>query len=222
MILAGFPATTRWTNLPLKPEFVPLLLRLVSYASQAPDLLVPSTVPADGAAEIAVAGTWAPATARVIDPRAQSSPVVLERSASRLLGQFDQTSAKGYYAVEARGGRTEPPQAATAAFSVNTAPEESDFQTVTEDQVRQWLPTAQLTFVNASSEAEQTHGALGEEREIWRPLIILLFALIGAEFLLATMSHHAVTEGPPRTLGQKLHDLSPGAWVGRMTGAGSS
>jgi len=222
VILSAFPATARWTNLPLKPEFVPLLLRLLSYASQAPDLVVPSTVPADGAAEIAVAGTWAPAMAKVIDPSGQSSPVALERSAARLLGQFDQTSAKGYYTVQARGGRLEPPQTAGTAFAVNTAPEESDFQTVAEDQVRQWLAPAQLTFVSASSGAEQAHGSLGEEREIWRPLIFLLFALIGVEFLLATMGSHAAAEGPRPTLGQRLRDLTPGAWVGRMTGAGSS
>ena len=84
-----------------------------------------------------------PAIAKVIDPLAQSTAIALERSASRLLGQFDQTSAKGYYRVEARGGRLEPPQAAVAAFAVNTAPEESDFQTVAEDQIREWLPTAQ-------------------------------------------------------------------------------
>jgi hypothetical protein len=222
VVLAAFPATTKWTNLPLKPEFVPFVLRLVSYVAQAPDLVVPSIAPADGAAEIAVAGTWAPAVARVIDPGGLSSPVALERSASRLLGQFDQTSAKGYYTVEVRGSRLEPPQAAGAAFAVNTAPEESNFQTVGEDQIRQWLPMAQLTFVDASSEAEQAHGSLGEEREIWRPLIILLFAIIGAEFLLATMSSHAVTEGPPRTLLQRLRDLAPLAWIGRMTGAGSS
>jgi hypothetical protein len=221
VILAAFPATTKWTNLPLKPEFVPLLLRIVSYISQAPDLVVPSTVPADGAAEIAVAGTWAPASAKVVDPRGQSSPVALERSASRLMGQFDQTIVKGYYSVEARGGRLDPPQGAGAAFAVNTAAEESNFQRVGESQIRQWLPTASLNFVTASSEAEQTHGSLGEQREIWRPLTLLLFALIGAEFLLATMSSGAAAPGPPRTLGQRIRDLTPGAWVGRMTGAES-
>ena len=159
--------------------------------------------PADGAAEIAVAGTWAPASAKVVDPRGATTPVALERSASRLMGQFDGTTAKGYYTVEARGGRLEPPQAAGAAFAVNTAAEESNFQTVTEDQVRRWLPTADLTFVSASSEAEQTHGSLGEQREIWRPLIFLLFALIGVEFLLATMSSHAPTEEHAAVAGER-------------------
>jgi hypothetical protein len=31
-----FPATTRWTNLPLKPEFVPLILRMVGYLEHRP------------------------------------------------------------------------------------------------------------------------------------------------------------------------------------------
>jgi len=220
VIVAAFPATTRWSSLPLKPEFVPLLLRLVSYVTQAPDLVVPSIVPADGAAELAVAGTWAPAKAKVVDPRGRETPVDLERSASRLMGQFEETSSKGYYAVEARGGRRDPPQAAGGAFAVNTAPEESNFEAASESQVRQWLPGAELAFVNASSEAEQMFGSLGEQREIWRPLILILFAIIGVEFFLATMSSHGPDQAPPRSLLQRAGDLISGAWVGRMTGAG--
>ena len=68
------------------------------------------------------------------------------------------------------GGRLDPPQAASASFAVNTAPEESNFEAVKEEQVREWLPKAGLTFVNASSEAQQVHGSIGEEREVWRPL----------------------------------------------------
>jgi hypothetical protein len=219
VILAGFPGTARWSNLPLKPEFVPLVLRLVSYASQAPDLAVPSTVEAEGAAEIAVAGTWAPAVAKVVDPRGRTSPVSLERSASRLMGQFEDTGLKGYYAVEASGGRLEPPQAAASAFAVNTAAEESNFQTVGEAEIRQWLPSAQLGFVDASSQAEQEYGSPGEEREIWRPMILLLFGIIGIEFFLATMTGHRGTEGTSPTLLQRLRGRGPRGWIGGMTGA---
>jgi hypothetical protein len=186
VILAAFPATTRWTNLPMKPEFVPLALRLVSYVVHAPDLNVPSTVPADGAAEIAVAGTWAPASGKVIDARGRTAPLSLERSAAQLLGEFDKTTEKGFYAVEVKGGRLDPPQVATSAFAVNTAPEESNFATVTEDDIRGWLPTTELAFVNASAQEQQEHGAIGDEREVWRPMIFVLFAIIGVEFMLAT------------------------------------
>lgn len=223
VMLAAFPATVKWTNLPLKPEFVPLVLRMVSCVTHAPDLDVPSTVPADGAAEIAVAGAWAPASGKVTDAKGRSSPLALERSASRLLGQFDGTAEKGYYAVEVKGGRVDPPQVASASFAVNAAAEESNFETVNEGQVRDWLPGAGLTFVNASSEAQQVHGPVGDEREVWRPLIFVLFVLIGAEFLLATMSGQVPVEGgETRSTARRIRDAATGAWIGRMTGAGSS
>ena len=106
------------------------------------------------------------------------------------------------------------------AFAVNTAPEESNFATVREDQVRQWLPTANLAFVNASAQEQQAHGTIGDEREIWRPLIFVLFAIIGVEFMLATTSGQGPIndeESAPR----RIRDLSPGSWIGRMTGAGT-
>ena len=223
VLLAAFPADTRWGNLPLKPEFVPLVLRLVSYATHAPDLEVPPTVPANGAAEIAVAGTWAPVTGSIHDPQGRPTRVEFQRSASRWLGQFERTDAKGYYTVDVKGGRTEPPQAAAASFAVNVAPEESRFDSVTEAQIREWLPRSELTFVNASAEQQQSYGALGQEREVWRPLIFVLFAIIGAEFMLATLGGQVRDESDaPRTLAQRLRDASPGRWVGRMTGAGTT
>jgi len=220
VILAAFPANAKWSSLPLKPEFVPLLLRLVSYATQAPDLVVPSIAPAEGAAEIAVAGTWAPAKAKVVDPKGHATPVDLERSASRLMGQFEETSHKGYYDVEARGGRLDPPQAAGAAFAVNTAPEESNFATASESEIRQWLPGTELAFVNASSEAEQMFGSLGEQREIWQPLILILFVIIGVEFLLATVSSHSPDDPRSGSRAGRVREMISGAWVGRMTGTG--
>jgi len=103
---------------------------------------------------------------------------------------------------------------------VNTDPEESDFAIVRESKIRDWLPSADVAFVNASSEAQQSFGSLGEDREIWGPLILILFAVIGVEFFLATMSSHGPDQAPPRSLGERAREAITGAWVGRMTGAG--
>ena len=184
VMLAAFPATVKWTNLPLKPEFVPLVLRMVSYVTHAPDLGVPSTVPADGAAEISVAGTWAPASGKVTDSknRVSSGPVRAVGVAAPRPVRPD-GRPRAIVGVEVRGGRLDPPQLASSSFAVNVAPEESRFETVKEEQVREWLPKSGLSFVSASSEAQQVHGSIGEEREVWRPLIFVLFAIIGAEVL---------------------------------------
>lgn len=190
VLVAAFPANTRWTNLPARGgnEFVPLLLRSVSYAQHRPALEVPAVVPAEGSAEIAVAGTWHPATGTVTDPAGRVTPLTFERSASRLMAAFEGMSAKGYYAVNVRSDQAGQVKNATTAFAVNLAPEESDFTTLTESQFRELLPSVPLTVIDASAEAHQNFGSIGDEKEIWRWLIGILLPLVAIEFLLATLS----------------------------------
>jgi len=137
-----------------------------------------------------------------------------ERSGSRLMAVFEQTSDQGYYTAEAMGKGA---ISASAAFAVNLAPEESSFERISEDQLHGILPNAR--WVDASAEARQLLGSLGEEREIARPLIFLLFAIIALEFIVATLSGRRNPENP--TLAQQVCRLNPVTWIGHMTGAGS-
>jgi hypothetical protein len=226
LLLAAFPANAKWTNLPLKPEFVPLLLRMVSYVEHRPPLEVPSVVPADGVAEISVAGSWGAVSGKVTDAAGRASPLAFERSASRLLGAFERTEERGYYTVEVTGGASpgSPPAnratGSAATFAVNLAPEESEFDTLKVEQFHELLPSAKLTLIDASAEAQQLFGAIGQEHEVWRPLIFLLFAIIAVEFTLATLSGHKKENEENKTVVDRIRDFSPGTWVGRMTGAG--
>jgi hypothetical protein len=202
VVLAAFPANTKWGNLPAKPEFVPLVLRLVEHVEHRPEVEAPSVVPPDGVAEVAVAGTWAPVTGRVTDPANRPGPpLAFERSGARYVATFDRTAERGYYGVEVRGGSGAQAKGSNLTFAVNLAPEESDFATLGEEKIRSLLPTAQVTLVDASAEAQQLNGTIGDEREVWRPLIYLLFVVITVEFLLATFrgSRQAREEGPTGT-----------------------
>jgi hypothetical protein len=221
VLVAAFPATTKWTNLPLKPEFVPLLLRLVSHVEHRPEVEGPSVIPAGGAAEIAVAAAWAPVEGRVTDARGNSTRLGFERSGSRWLAAYEHTAERGYYTVTVRGGPPDHLKETTLAFAVNLAPEESEVAKVDQGQVQQFLPSAQVTLVDVSGEAQQAHGPLGTQQaaEYWRWLIWLLFLIIGVEFTLATLGGHSRDGEPPATLAERIRGLSPGTWVGRMTGA---
>ncbi len=151
MLLAAFPAHPRWGNLPLKPDFVPLILRLVSYAQHRPEAEAPPVVVADGTAEIAVNATWEPAEASVKDPDGLPEPLALERAGVRLLGAFEKTAKRGYYTVDVRGTRPDLLKAASLGFAVNLAPEESDFTLLKEEEIRKLLPeNVNLTFIDAS------------------------------------------------------------------------
>jgi hypothetical protein len=217
VLLAAFPASPKWSNLPLKPEFVPLVLRIASYVMRRSDVETPSVVPAGGVAEIAVDSRWGVATARVTEPNQRSSVVALERSEGMLAGAFENTAEKGFYAVEVTGGTNEQPRRGTLAFAVNLAPDESNFAMISPENLRDWLPGVETKLIDASAQAHELQGPLGDDREIWRPLIVLMFVIIGVEFMLSTLGGLRGKDEP--TVGERIRNINPGAWVGRMTGA---
>jgi Mg-chelatase subunit ChlD len=218
-VLAAFPANTRWTNLPMKPEFVPLVLRLVGYLARKPELNAPPVVEAGKSARIVADPSWAPATGRVEDGVGRVASVDFQWSGTRLLGVFEATTRKGYYTVGVSGGASGGEQReGTLRFSVNLAPEESDFRTVGENQLRAWYPNDEVRVVDASAQIQHLTGSVGDEREIWRPLIFLTFLLIGCEFLLSTSSGHRRTADERLSLAHRLRRMSPTVWVRNMTG----
>jgi hypothetical protein len=220
VILSAFPAHPRWSNLPLKPDFVPLMLRLVSYAQHRPEAEAPPVVVAESTAEVAVSNSWAPAEVVVTDPAGRPHTVALERSGVRLLGACEQTTQRGYYTVEVRSQRNDVKKAASLAFAVNLAPEESDFTLLDEAEVRAILPKEiKFTWFDATAETQARLGRLGRKTEVWTWLIWAVFLLIGVEFLLSTLggSRRRGEEGPG--LGERVMEVSTGAWVGKMTGA---
>lgn len=221
VVLAAFPLSAKWTNLPLKPEFVPLVLRMVNYVEHRPDVEAPSVVPADGEAQIAVAADWEPVTAKVTDVERHTGDVDFARSGSRWLGGFEKTALRGYYNIDVRGGKVEHPKHGATAFAVNLAPEESQFAAAGEDDFREWFPGVDLKLVDASAETQQQLGAVGDEREVWRYLLLIVFVVIGAEFMLATLGGKRRDVGDDDSAGEQIRSFNPNTWVGRMTGAGA-
>jgi hypothetical protein len=174
-------------------------------------------VSAEGVAEIDVAAEWAPVEGKVTDAEQHTTEIEFSRAGSHWVGAYEATALKGYYAVNVKGGRVEQPKRGATSFAVNLAPDESEFAAADEEQLREWLPGVKLSMVDATAEAQQELGSIGNEREIWRYLLFGVFAVIAAEFLLATMSGR--NRGDDASLGERIRQLTPGAWVGQMTGA---
>lgn len=216
-LVSAFPAHSRWSNLPLKPEFVPLMLRMVSYVMRPPEIRSPSVVFPGAAAEFSLASTWAPATARVADPAGTVSPLPFERADGQLAAAYTRTADKGLYSVDVSGGPIERSRRAAVAFAVNLSPDESDFEMISQEQLASWLAGTDVSLVDASAESELSVAELGREREIWRPLLALMFLIIAGEFLLSTLAGGKTGEN--LTVMQRIRELSPLRWIGRMTGA---
>ncbi len=155
------------------------------------------------------------------DPSGHVQTRALDRSGNRLLAAFENTAARGYYEVEVRSERMDKVRSANLAFAVNLAPEESDFSLVGEQQLRLLLPGVDLTFVDASAEAQLQKGALGQEKEIWPILIWLVFAVIGVEFLLATATGRRIDVEQSDAALDRVHRWPSGLWLARLMGGGS-
>jgi hypothetical protein len=218
VIISAFPFHTQWGNLPMKPEFVPLVVRMIGHVKRRSDVEGPSVVPAEGSAEFVVNQAWAPASGKVTDIAGRVTPLKFQRSNSRLMAAFDGTIERGFYTVEVNGGRPEQPKQAVVSFAVNQSSEESDFTTLTETQLTGLLPGVKVTSVDASAEAQQLYGSIGSEQEIWRPLIVVLFVIIGIEFLLSTLGGQ-LADGEEDSSAERIRNVVSGRWVGRMTGA---
>jgi len=243
IVLSAFPFHSKWTNLPMRPEFVPLVLRMVSHVMKQPELSGPSVVAAGGTAEFfAEESGWDPVSAKVTGPGGQVSPLQqFQRSRARLVGAFERTVHQGFYEVEVSGGSTQRPKEGRLAFAVNLAPGESDFNTLggnlqrTDDPVEAAKrmervaahtvamleglePGTTLQVIDATAEAQQQFGEPGTQNEVWRWLIFVMFLVIAAEFLLSTLSGQVAGEEDDTAL-ERIKQLSPGSWVGRMTGA---
>ncbi|MDE0866203.1 MAG: VWA domain-containing protein [Rubripirellula sp.] len=219
LLMTTFPLNTKWTNLPMKPEFVPLVLRMIGHVMPPSDVDGPLVVAADGVAEFSVSSDWAPAEGSVTDRDGRPTPVDFQRANSRLVGAFDRTTRKGFYELEVIGGKAEKPQQGIHQFAVNVSPDESDFLRLTTPQLETMIPTVELTTVDASAEAQQLFGDIGDEREIYRPLIILTFIIIAIEFLLSTLGGQS-NKNSNTTSRERFRDVVRAKLLGQMTGSG--
>ncbi|MBC8354900.1 MAG: VWA domain-containing protein [Planctomycetes bacterium] len=192
VLLSAVPFDASWSNLPLQPEFVPLVLRMAAYVKRRPEVNVAAVIPAEGIAEISVDESWESANGSVLSESHGATPLEFEHDNGRIVAAFDNTIEAAFYGVTVSGGSTGEPKEQTLAFAVNTAADESHFDAVTQGQLSEMLPAVNLTMIDASPEAQQRHGQVGAKRELWRTLIFLALAVISVELLIATPSGSAM------------------------------
>jgi hypothetical protein len=188
VLLSAIPFDTSWSNLPLQPEFVPLVLRMVSHVKRRPDARTQPLVAPESVAEIRVDESWDSVAGTVSVAGEEPTPLDFEQTEARFVAGFDGTNREGFYDVRLTGGPWWDPKSETLTFAVNTAAEESNFAALDHAKFDGMFPNAKLRTIDASAEAQQKHGTVGSNREMWRTLILLSLVVIVAEFLLATPS----------------------------------
>lgn len=196
VLVAGFASDPTWSNLPLKPEFVPLMLRSVSYLRRAPRAWVLPQAHPGLPLVVAVTEAWADAAVEAADPSGRPSTLQLTRSGGQAMAALPEAQRRGYYrfTVTPRSG---PAGTLELGAAVNIDPRALDLATLDEAAMTQALQPVTPVFVSGAPGEATIDQRLGERRETWRWLIWIMFAVVGVEFMLSTLlpSRDAATHG---------------------------
>jgi Aerotolerance regulator N-terminal/von Willebrand factor type A domain len=175
-------ANARWTTLPLRPIFLPLISRLVLRSAERER--GPLEVPAGNAATFRFANEPKPVTIE-LDIPGQTEPTRLVTTANN--GQeefrFDDTFAAGVYRLRMTDARN-PRQ---FAFAVNLDPAETDPHVIDREQLESLLGTTFLTATDEASLAD-TIQRLREGTPLmdWFLIVVLIAGV--AEILIANVT----------------------------------
>jgi hypothetical protein len=189
LLVAGFAPTPDWSNLPLKPEFVPLMLRAVAHLQRQAAASASSAVQPHEPAVIRVTDRWPDAQVECIDPTGHPTAIPLRRDGRQLVGAMLATDRKGFYrfVVTPRApAAAAAPERVELGFAVNLD-SGADFTSLTEPQLRDLLKPVSIAYLRGTHDDPVLKGQLTQKREIWRTLIWATFLVIGVEFLLSTL-----------------------------------
>ncbi|MAE59910.1 MAG: hypothetical protein CMJ49_00985 [Planctomycetaceae bacterium] len=187
LVLAGFGPTTHSSNLPLKPEFVPMLLRCAAHLRRAAQVTAPPAVGPNDATTIAVTDRWAQAHVEVVDPSGKPHTIEMHRSGRELVGAMQETGSKGFYHVNVLPRTQGAPERIERNFAVNLEAEQVDFASMGEVSLKALFLPHEVNYLRSVPNDPVLAGRLTQRREMWRWLIGLMFGVIFFEFLLATL-----------------------------------
>jgi len=169
------PCDADWSNLPLRPFYLPLMQRLVTHL--ATDAIPPRNLRPGQTIVAVFPAREAGRPMRLKRPDGESVPVKPEKSGSRSLVEYASTRLPGVYTLKA-----DP--APDTHFVVQPDPGESELDRLSEAELDDMAARLGASVVRSASEFR----ALDRDRrfgtEIWRELFWAVLALLFAEMAL--------------------------------------
>ena len=176
VIACSGPCSAEWSNLPLRPFYLPFMQQLVTYlaAKFDPPRNVDIGRPLIAVLPAALGGK----TLELTDPAGRKHHLIATNAAGRALVTCNETRRPGLYILH-------PPTNSPLHFVVNTSRAESDLTQLTPDEIKAVAKPWNANVVRSWDEYHQLEQRRRFGREIWRPLLWILLGLIFAELGLA-------------------------------------
>jgi hypothetical protein len=175
VICCTVPCSAEWSNLPLRPFYLPLLQQLVTYlaAKFEPPRNVEIGRPLLAVLPAALGGKQVVLS----DPQGQKHKLDVLAEGGRALAHFDGTRKPGLYILET-------PDRLPVHFVVNAAGAESDLAQLPADELAAAAKPFEATLVNSWDEYRQLEQRRRYGRDVWRPFLWMLLGLLFVELWL--------------------------------------
>jgi len=184
---------SRWSNMPLKPVFLPLVHRLAYYLVSGADERYNLTVGDKIVQRVEAEATSRPA--RITTPAAGTFKVVVnqgeagkeEEEPLEPFVSFDETSRAGIYALRTSGASEEGDETGETAryFAVNVDTEESDLSALGEEGIERLIRRKEFRYFKAKGGAVERIEGIRQGKEMWRYFVVGILGFLVLESVLA-------------------------------------
>jgi hypothetical protein len=194
VIECATPCNAAWSNLPMRPFYLPLMQRLAIYLASTvfPPRNLEVSKPLVAFLPPAAAGK----KASLVLPNGTVTDVPIVKKGERGVVEYARTQEPGLYTLNAPGGTT-------THFVVNTSRRESDLSKLTDNEIADFAKSHGVAVVHSGAEYKQLDRTRRYGSEFWRPLLWLLLGLLFAELFLqqrfARVRRSTVKSGMPAT-----------------------
>lgn len=180
-----------WSNLPMRPVYLPLLQRLTVYSCGSS---FPARNLEPGKPMVALLGADnAGKTLRLTLPDGIRVELPVSKQGARGVLEYSDTQKPGIY-------RLTLPDGERIHFAVNASRKESELKRLSEGEILDLARANGVDIVGSLEEYLQRERSLRFGRELWKPLLWGLLAVVLAELILAQCFGSAVAGAPKESV----------------------
>ena len=175
VIQSAIPCDADWSNLPMRPFYLPLMQQVVTYL--ASKVHPPRNVEVGKALIAFLPAADAGKKAVMTDPDGRVHELAIAARGARAAVEFGRTQRPGLYVLDAPGSNR-------IHFVVNTDRKESDLRRLSDEQLDLVAKPMGATVVKSWNEYRQLDQQRRFGQEIWQALLGALIGLVFVEVLL--------------------------------------
>jgi hypothetical protein len=175
VIACAVPCDADWSNLPMRPFFLPLLQRLSVYLAST--VFPPRNLEVGKPLLSFLAVNDAGKKAMLTKPDGTSIEMSIVKRGERGVVEFAKTQQPGLYTLT-------PPGGAPIHYVVNASRRESDLAKLTDKEIADFAREHGVALVQSGADFKQLDYSRRFGAEFWRPLLWALLVLVFAELFL--------------------------------------